>query len=543
LTLLLTTALAALFAQTDPAGRIDEILKPSANRTSPGAAVAVIQDGKVVFAKGYGAANLEYDIPITADTIFHVASVSKQFTAMSLVLLEQDGKLKIDDDVHKYLPELPEYGSTITIRNLLQHTSGIRDQWQTLSLAGWRMDDVITQDQILRMLFRQKELNFPPGSQHLYSNSGYTLAAEIVKRVSGKALPQFCEEAIFKPLGMSRTHFHLDHSQIVRDRAYSYDKTGDGFRISPLNYANVGATSLFTTAPDLARWLDNFRDPKVGGSKAVARLEEQAVLSDGKKIDYALGVAIGDYRGRRTVSHGGADAGYRSFVVWFPDDRLGVSVLSNVSNFNAGDVAYKVAEVYLGSKMAPAPEKPKPAQRTFISVEPARLEQYTGDYQTDLGLVHIAVRDGKLMATPAGQPTVELKPVGPARFYVELVNTEVEFVPNPGGAMTIRISGNLHGDGKRVRIAPFDPQDLAKYAGAYWSDELETQYTVVLKNGRLVASHAHHGDIALTAVAKDQFRGAAFFMQDVQFVRDGEGRITGMIVGGGRVNAVRFTRR
>jgi CubicO group peptidase (beta-lactamase class C family) len=168
--LLLTTALAALLAQTDPAGRVNEILKRWDNRTTPGAAVAVISDGKVVLAKGYGVANLEYDIPITANTIFHVASVSKQFPAMSLVLLEQDGKLAIDDDVHKYLPELPDYGSKITIRNLLQHTSGIRDQWQTLSLAGWRMDDVITQDQILRMLFHQKELNFPPGRQHLYSN-------------------------------------------------------------------------------------------------------------------------------------------------------------------------------------------------------------------------------------------------------------------------------------------------------------------------------------------------------------------------------------
>ena len=453
--LLLTTA-GAVVAQTDQTKGIDEILKAWDNRTTPGAAVAVVYDGKIVFAKGYGVANMEYDIPITPNTIFHVASVSKQFTAMSLVLLEQDEKLAIDDDVHKYLPELPDYGSKITIRNLLQHTSGIRDQWQTLSLAGWRMDDVITQDQILRMLFHQKELNFPPGSQHLYSNGGYTLAAEIVKRVSGKPLPQFCEERIFKPLGMSHTHFHLDHRQIVHDRAYSYDKTNDGFRISPLNYANVGATSLFTTAPDLVTWLDNFRDPKVGGSKAVARLQEQAVLSDGKTIDYALGVVAGKHRGLRTVSHAGGDAGYRSFVVWFPDDRLGISVLSNLGNFNTANIAYKVAELYLGSKMAAAPEKAKPTARTYITVAPATLEQYAGDYQTDMGIVNIALRDGNLMGAPIGQPPAELRPVGPARFYVEPVDTEVEFVPNSGGAMTVRFNGNLRGEGKRINVVPFD---------------------------------------------------------------------------------------
>lgn len=211
---------------------------------------------------------------------------------MSIVLLEQDGKLSLEDDVHKYLPELADYGYRVTIRNLLQHTSGVRDQWQTLALAGWRLDDVITQKQILRMLFRQRELNFEPGTKNLYSNGGYTLLAEVVARVSCAPFPEFCDRRIFRPLGMSHTHFHDDHRRVVHDRAYSYEKATDGYQASPLNYANVGATSLFTTAPDLVRWLDNFRDPKVGGPGAVTRLQEQAVLN-GKKIDYALGISIG----------------------------------------------------------------------------------------------------------------------------------------------------------------------------------------------------------------------------------------------------------
>jgi CubicO group peptidase (beta-lactamase class C family) len=213
---------ASLAAQTERTKQIDAVFENWNKPDSPGAAVAVIEHGKTVYEKGYGSANLEYGIPIGPETIFHVASVSKQFTAMAIVLLERDGKLSIEDDVHKYLPELPQYGSPIKLRNLLQHTSGIRDQWETLATAGWSLEDVITQDQILRMLFRQKELNFTPGSRHLYSNSGFTLLAEIVKRVSGKPLPDFCEERIFRPLQMTHTHFHQDLHRIVPGRAYSY---------------------------------------------------------------------------------------------------------------------------------------------------------------------------------------------------------------------------------------------------------------------------------------------------------------------------------
>jgi CubicO group peptidase (beta-lactamase class C family) len=433
----------------DPSRRIDQIFAQWDKPDTPGASVAVIRNGTQIFAKGYGQATLEYPVPITPDTIFHVASVTKQFTAMSLVLLEQDGKLSLEDDLHKYLPELPDYGHKVTIRNLLQHTSGIRDQWQTLALAGWRLDDVITQKQILRMLFRQKELNFEPGTRHLYSNGGYSLAAEIVHRVSGKGFDDFAAERIFKPLEMTRTHVHDDHTRIVPGRAYSYSRSGEGYVNAPLNYANAGATSLFTTAPDLVKWLDNFRDPKVGAAAAIARLEERAVIK-GEPIDYALGVSVGKYRGLRTVAHNGSDAGYRSVVVWFPDQQLGIAVLANLGNINPGDLANKVAEVYLESEMQPATAAPS-----------------------------------------ATRP--------PTRS--------------------------------------FEPGDLTKYAGTYWSDELETQYTFFVREGKLYADHAHHGEIALSPVAADQFRSSMWFMPEVKFVPGGA------VLGGGRVTGIRFVRR
>jgi len=534
-------------AQTDRTKDIDAVFTNCNKPDSPGAAVAVIEHGKTVYEKGYGSANLEYSIPIGPQTIFHVASVSKQFTAMSIVLLERDGKLSIDDEVHKYLPELPRYDSPITLRNLLQHTSGIRDQWQTLATAGWSLEDVITQDQILRMLFRQKELNFAPGSRYLYSNSGFTLLAEIVRRVSGKPLPDFCEERIFRPLGMTRTHFHLDLHRIVPGRAYSYSPAKDGgFENAPLNYANVGATSLFTTPGDLVKWLDNFRNPKVGGPTAIARMQEQCVLTDGKKADYALGIVPGTYRGLKTISHNGADAGFRSAVIWFPDQELGVAVLSNLGSFNPTQAANKVAEVFLVGKMTAPAGQPQPVTRTFITLEPAALQAFAGTYPLPaIGqTLDTAVDSGKLWAVMPDKSRLEMKAVGPAHFYLGELQADIEFTAQPNGGMNAKITqpGAVNSGDRVVSAAPVKP-DLNAYTGVYWSEELEAEYTILARDGALFASNSHHGEFKLTATTKDKFRSTKFFFQDVTFVRNPQDRVTALTVGGGRVTAIRFERK
>ncbi len=547
--LLLAAAPLALLAQEDCTNRLDELFKPWTRAGSPGAAVAVIQHGRLVFEKGYGLANLEYDIPVTPQSVYHVASVSKQFTAMALVLLEQDGKLSLEDDVHKYLPELPEYGHPITLRQLLQHTSGIRDQWQTLALAGWRLDDVITQKQILRVLFRQKELNLAPGTKHLYSNGGYTLAAEVVARVSGMPFPAFCQERIFRPLGMTRTHFHDDHRRIVRERAYSYEKSPYGYEAAPLNYANAGATSLFTTPTDLVRWLDNVREPKVGGRAAVERLQEQAVLADGKKLDYALGLAIGQSRGLRTISHGGGDAGYRSFVLWFPEPELGVAVVSGLASFDSGGTAHKVAQIFLGEKTSaeerdpsapPAPEKP----RQYITLAPSVLDQYVGHYRTEVGLEADVRREGgKLLGEVPGSGLQELLPVSTNRFVLALGSAEVEFLVQKEGPM--RLKFRQEGTtimGERIAVNPQKPARLDEYQGTYWSDELETEYTITCRDGKLAANHIRHGEIALAPSGKDRFTSREWFMPEVVFLRDGSNSVSGLKLGGGRVTGIRFTR-
>ncbi len=547
---LLILPLSVLAANDGLSTRLDELLSGSWQSGAPGFSVAVIQHVKPVYEKGFGLANLEYDMPVKPQTVYHVASVSKQFTAMAVVLLEQDGKLSLEDDLHKYLPELPDYGHPATIRQLLQHTSGIRDQWQTLGLAGWRLDDVITQEQILRLLFRQKELNFVPGTRHLYSNGGYTLAAEIVARVSGKSFPDFCRDRIFNPLGMAHTHFHIDHRTIVHDGAYSYSKSGDGYQAEPLNYANVGATSLFTTAPDLARWLDNFREPKVGGRRAIERLQEQAILAGGNKINYALGVGLGSHRGLKTISHSGGDAGYRSFVVWFPEQELGVAVLTGLASFDCSGAAFKVAAIVLGDKLAPEANKEPAAadqkKRDYVKLDSRTFQKYSGAYKLDAGLTaNFYEKDGRFMAEIPGQGTVELHPLGTNRFLIEAPSGELEFSSQPDGAMRLKFSPQGGGmvSGERIASKSWEPKDLEDFPGVYWSEELETEYTVKLKDGKLTAEHIRHGSIELLPVLRDQFATRTWFMAEVKFERDQAGKVSGMTLGGGRVTGILFKRK
>jgi CubicO group peptidase (beta-lactamase class C family) len=554
---LLILPLAAVAADAGVANRLDSLLAGLCPTGAPGFSVAVRQHGKPVYEKGYGLANLEYDVPVTPQTIYHVASVSKQFTAMALVLLEEDGKLSLEDDIHKYLPELPDYGHPVTIRQLLQHTSGIRDQWQTLALAGWRLDDIITQDQILRVLFRQKELNFVPGTRHLYSNGGYTLAAEIARRVSGKRFPDFCKERIFDPLNMAHTHFHLDNRLIVHDRAYSYSKNGSGYQAEPLNYANVGATSLFTTAPDLVRWLDNFRDPKVGGPRAIARQQEQAILADGSKIDYALGVSIGNHRGLKTISHGGADAGYRSFVLWFPQQELGVAVLTGLASFDCPATAFKVADALLADKLAPEPKPAAPPavpaapeQHKYVKVDPGILKQFAGSYKLDAGMtVSFSEREGRLIAEVPGEEKQELHPLATNRFSVEAPAGELVFSAQQSGPMRLKFThadGGPTVTGERIASDSSEPKtnDLEAFPGVYWSDELETQYTIKLKDGKLTAEHIRHGTIDLSPTKMpDQFSTHEWFMEQVKFQRDPSNHLTGVTLGGGRLTGILFKRK
>lgn len=537
-------------SQDSLAARLDVLFQAWDRPGSPGAVVAVIRDGQIIYSRGYGMANLEYDVPITPATIFHIASVSKHFTAFAVALLAEEGRLSLDDDVRKHLPELPDFGRKITVRHLIHHTSGLRDQWELLAMAGWRLDDVITQEHILKMVRHQQELNFEPGEEYLYSNTGYTLLAAIVERVSGQPLREFTAERIFRPLGMTSTHFHDDHEMIVKGRAYSYaPRPGGGFRNSPLNYANAGATSLFTTVEDLAKWDRNFYEPRVGTPALLERMLTRGVLNDGRQLDYAFALTHGEYRGLRTVGHSGADAGYRSYYVRFPEQRFAVVVLSNLSTFNPTRLALRVADLYLAGQFPgrPATQAYAPlAAPPSVPLSPRELRDKVGLYASPLTdqFRRIELRDGKLMLMI--RPGYELAPVSPNRFMVlgSPNRVEMEFEP-VGRGRPFRLREVVEGGAPVVYEATVAPtvEQLGEYAGTFYSEELGTAYTLVVREGTLVAQHRRHDDTALVPTLRDRFLGDNWWLRRVEFTRDEQGRVDGFRVTVGRVRNLRFVKQ
>ncbi len=319
---------------------------------SPGCAVAVLHRGELVYERAYGYAHLEWDAPITPATVFHVASVSKQFTALAVVLLAEEGKLSLDDDVRKHVPELPDYGTIVTVRHLLQHSSGLPDVWELGGLAGWRPGDLVTEQDVLDLAARQKTLDFPPGEQFVYGNTGYTLAALIVRRVSGQSLRDYTEARVFKPLGMKNTQFRDNLRTVVKNRASAYVQRSGRFEIADPTFEAMGSTGLLSTVGDLAVWDRNFYERRVGKS-ALDRLLTPAILNSGEEarygigLGYGLGLVIGDYRGLTTVSHAGSDAGFRAEYLQFPKQQFSVIVLSNLHALQPYFLARAVADVCL----------------------------------------------------------------------------------------------------------------------------------------------------------------------------------------------------
>jgi CubicO group peptidase (beta-lactamase class C family) len=371
---------------TNPEGRVDQMMRVTLGDSAitPGASIAVQRDGKLIYSKGFGYADLEYGIKNTPTTIFHIASVSKQFTAFAIAMLADQRKLSLNDDIRKYLPELHDFGDVITINHLVHHTSGLRDQWNLLMMAGWRLDDVITQKQIMRVISRQRDLNFKPGEEMLYCNTGFTLMAEIVSRVTGESFPEWTRKNIFEPLDMKNTLFYDDHEKIVKNRAYSYYETNGGYKKSVLNYANVGATSLFTTVEDLNKWAVNFEKMEVGNQNVMKLMNQRFVLNKGDTINYAFGQSVDKYKGLNAYSHSGGDAGYRSYLLRFPDQHFSVAVFSNLASFNPGAIGYALADLYLAKDIKPEKvkeETPAPPQpKVLFDASKMKLSDYTGTF-------------------------------------------------------------------------------------------------------------------------------------------------------------------
>ena len=533
-----------------PGKQIDQLFEAWNNQETPGAAVAVEKDGKVIFGKGYGSAELEYNIPITQTTVFHIASVSKQFTCFSILLLEKQGKLSINDDIRKYIPEVPDFGRVITLNHLMHHISGLRDQWELLAMAGWRLDDIITKDQILRIVSRQKELNFDPGAEFLYCNTGFTLLAEVVARVSGQSFPEFTKTHIFEPLKMTNTLFYDDCEKIVRNRAYSFYADSTGFKKSILSYSNAGATSLFTTAEDLCQWSRNFESPVVGDKEIIKRMNLMGILNNGDTITYAMGQDIGRYKGLNTIAHGGADAGYRTFLVRFPDQKFSVNVLSNFASFDPGGMAFKITDIFLKDKeVATVSKKEGTGNKPTAIVGGVKiahdvLVSYCGQYELQPGVIAtISMENENLYVTAPQLPKTAMVAVTETEFDVNAVAAKVTFISDSGkvNKMKVMMNGN---EQIVMKIPDFDPAktNLSEYTGDFYSGELSTTYTLVIESGKLIARHFRTGDVLLIPTKPDQFSGDQWYFGRIEFTRDANGKVTGMNVSGSRVRNIKFVK-
>ena len=538
----------------DVAAQVDKVFEKWNRTDSPGCALGVYQNGQIVFEHGYGMANLNDDVTITPETVFHVASMSKQFTAAAILLLQEQGKLSLDDDVHKYIPELPDFGQRITLREMMHHTSGLRDQWALLDLAGWRYSqDLITDDDVMSVLVRQKALNFTPGEKYMYSNTGFTLLAIIVKRVSGMSLREFTDKNIFQPLGMTHTHFRDDHEEVIKHDALGYEQAGPDkpFRMNLTNFDTAGATSLHTTVEDLALWDENFYHPRIGGPTFIQQMLEPGKLNSGKLQDYASGLSIGKYRGLPTVGHGGADAGYRSGITRFPDQHFGMSVLCNLASTNPGALANQVADILLAKDFKEPAKEPSKASAATPSL-PLTAEQMAaiaGVYwhREDDDFSKVLLRDGKLKVDIGRDDLHELNQFAPSHFHIAGVpwgdDVDLHFIA-AAGAKPRQLEQSFQGGDPEVyeSVTAFDPTtaQLAELSGAYVSEEIDPVYRIAVQDGKLTLLRLKNKPDVLQPDTQDVFSGD---IGTLRFTREANQKISGFILDAGRIQNFKFTRK
>jgi len=535
----LLTELQAVTAQKNAAEKVDQYLARWASTTLPGLAVAVVKDGELVYSKGVGLANLEYGIPITPDTVFEVASISKQFTAFSILLLADEGKLSIDDEITKYLPELSDLGHKITLRHLLHHTSGLRQQGVLLELAGWQSDDIATQAQVLKLLSMQKDLNFTPGEMFEYSNSGYFLLAEIVSRVSGQSFAEFTQNRIFKPLGMTNSAFPANYRAVIKNKAYSYRRTINGFAKSVLLSDMVGSTGLTTTVKDLAKWAVNFEQPKVGNLAVIQQMKTPNVFNNGETINYAFGQVIDKHRGIEAMGHGGTIAGYRTFLLRMPGEKLSVVVLANMPYLNPLNIAYDIADFYLSALPR------KRLSTSALSTE--TLASYTGDFELLGGLIYSVTQDGtQLYLQIMGGAKQPLTHLADNEFSFGDEGRKLRFgAVNSKNVNKITLVEGIYGGqtlvGERVAIPSINAEsvNLTEFTGRYYSEELDTTYELVLEDNQLKAKNLR-SEVYLTPFDTNTFSGNTGFFLRAKFIRNNVSQVAALEVSGTLINKLKF---
>lgn len=540
------------FADMPERLEIDQVFADYDSTRSPGCSMAIYHEGEIAYARGYGMANLEYGIANLPNTVFRIASTSKQFTAMAIALLAEQGALSLDDDIHKFFPELPTYNAPVTIRQLIHHTSGLRDYLGLAEAADWTQDYSV--DEALKMIVRQQELNFTPGTKHLYSNTGYFLLSQIVQIVSDQTLSEWAGENMFRPLEMTSTHFHDDHTHIVENRADGYRPSdNDGFNISMTILDMVGDGGIYTTVEDLLKWDQNYYDNQLGkgGPELTELLQTPGKLNNGDELNYAFGLSVGEFRGTPEIRHGGAFVGYRAGLNRYPDHHLSVAVLCNYADTFPTRLARSVASLFLDEKedvgdSIDQVEAQSLEASEVVDVSVTDLERLVGEYwhAEDLTLRSIVIEEGSLFFSRGDDNRSRLDPVGNDRFVMAdvslMVNVKFEPLGEKPQTMIVEVAGEEPYRLESFKRAAPSADELLAYAGSYYSDELDYMLVLRPSGGEIVADRRFE-NMPFQPLLKDMF--IADFGVVLVYERNADGGVRGLRLHAGRIRNIKFVRQ
>jgi CubicO group peptidase (beta-lactamase class C family) len=531
---------------TDPAGKVDQILAPFSEPETPGAVVGVVDGGELVFARGYGMANLEHAIPFTVEMSSNIGSVTKHFTALGILLLEQDGKLSLGDDVRDYIPELPAFGTPVTLKNLLNHTGGYREIYNFLPMTGRQGEDAIRREEAIRIVQRQPELQALPNTEFNYNNTGYILLATIIERVSGMSFPEYMRERIFEPLGMTHTRVKYRQGEIIPGSAQGYvlDSTG-GYLSARDLAASAGAGGIYTTVGDIQRWFLNWRDGTVGGPEAIRAITTPDVLASGDTTGYGLGMGATKEGGRTLYTHTGGDVAHRTYFGYLPELEGGVFVSSNNGSFSTA-VGPRIIRAFFGDRMEPE-EEAEEGEAEEGSMPRERMEAIPGRWVIEgdgASLpVEVTLEDGTLYAHPLNQRRFALTIISDSTASYEGVDATVVFHFEADG--TVNRATHVQGGEtpmRRVAEEEMTPETLGAFEGRFFSEELELLVQVALDGeGGLILELPSGSRVALKHTTGTEFSGP-FPYATVTFQRAGNGSITGFTAGNGRTKGVLFRR-
>jgi len=510
--------------------QIDDLCRQLNTSDKPGVAIAIVKDGKTVYENGFGMANLEHTIPITPNSIFDIASVSKQFAGFSIALLVEEGKINLDDDVRKYIPEFPDFDKTITIEHLVHHQSGLRDWVSALKLSGVRIEDVVSFEQILEMTYQQKDLNFIPGDQYSYTNTGYNILVEVIQRVTKQPYEDWTKSNIFEPLEMSNTHFKTLYSEVIPNSVNSYYENENGtFFFSPNNLTAMGSSSLQTTATDLAKWMQNLDNPKVGQSPTIGLFQKQGVLNSGEITNYAFGVELDEYRGLKRIAHDGSWASFNTYVAYLPEHHFSVVVLFN-RPWWAQDMAQKIIDIYLADVLEAEIEDDDGSNIAITPYEEVidmeTLKTYLGSYNLEnepYAYIHVFLEDGQMHVQATGEDKQLMTAVSKNKFWVESYGAYIDF----------ETKDFVYKGQKYSKMKPLTTNfndSLKTYIGRYYSQELNTTYEVKLHNGTLNMKSLRNGIIPLRPKWNDGFETDTWYAPIIQFERDTNGAVSALKV-------------